>query len=340
MRFSIIIPVYNTEKYLRKCLDSLIRQQGNDFEIILVDDGSTDGSAAICDEYSAKYSFVTVHHKENSGVIEARYTGMKFAKGEYIGFLDSDDWVKENYLVTIEKVANEYCPDIICYESEKVTSKNIFPMTVPFSGYYGKEKIKNEVYPVMLYYPQKKFHTFGIIPAMWSKFFKMELLKKIAPIDKRIFWGEDGLLTYEGFLQAQSAFFINQSLYCWRYREGSACHSYQNKMYDNIQILCNSFITMADEYPEIRVSLDYYFVFIYLMLMLNEVKAKSGSVKQIATICEDERLKTALKRIDRRKVNLAYRVLFYMIEHRHVVMIISGCKLVLWLKERKEHLER
>ncbi len=94
--FSIIIPVYNVEKYLNKCVDSVLNQTFTDFEVILVDDGSPDNCPAICDSYAEKDKRVRVIHKQNGGLICARKSGLEAARGDYIGFVDSDDWIEEN----------------------------------------------------------------------------------------------------------------------------------------------------------------------------------------------------------------------------------------------------
>ena len=96
MIFSIIIPVYNVEKYLSQCLDSILNQDFTDFELILVDDGSTDRSGEICDQYKSKDSRVNVIHQENSGQATARNAGTKASKGEYIIYIDSDDFIISN----------------------------------------------------------------------------------------------------------------------------------------------------------------------------------------------------------------------------------------------------
>ncbi|HFU5892253.1 TPA: glycosyltransferase family 2 protein, partial [Enterococcus faecium] len=88
---SIIVPIYNVEQYLRKCVDSILAQTFTDFEVILVDDGSPDNSGAICDEYAKLDSRVRVIHKENGGLSDARNAGIEIAKGKYLGFVDSDD---------------------------------------------------------------------------------------------------------------------------------------------------------------------------------------------------------------------------------------------------------
>ena len=97
-KISVIIPVYNAEKYLRRCVDSILAQIFTDFELLLIDDGSKDKSGVICDEYAKKDNRVKVFHKENGGVSSARNLGLDNARGEWIGFIDSDDMVKPEYL--------------------------------------------------------------------------------------------------------------------------------------------------------------------------------------------------------------------------------------------------
>ena len=102
-QISIIVPVYNSEKYLGACIDSILAQSYRDFELILVDDGSRDSSPRICDDYAQKDSRVKVIHKANGGVSAARNDGLDIAKGEYVTFIDSDDWVEGEYLETLSK---------------------------------------------------------------------------------------------------------------------------------------------------------------------------------------------------------------------------------------------
>lgn len=97
-KISIIVPVYNVEKYLRKCIDSILNQTFKDFELILIDDGSTDESGKICDEYNLKDNRIKVIHKENGGLSSARNAGLDIAQGEYIGFVDSDDWIESDQI--------------------------------------------------------------------------------------------------------------------------------------------------------------------------------------------------------------------------------------------------
>lgn len=120
---SVIIPVYNVEKYLKRCLESILVQSWNDYEIILVDDGSTDSSAQICDSYAEKYEMIRVIHKENKGLSDTRNRGIEQASGEYVYFPDSDDWLEPNTFSDLSDVIEELTYDIISFNRVFVTSE-------------------------------------------------------------------------------------------------------------------------------------------------------------------------------------------------------------------------
>lgn len=120
---SVIIPVYNVEKYLKRCLESILVQSWNDYEIILVDDGSTDSSPLICDSYAEKYAMIRVIHKENKGLSDTRNRGIEQAFGEYVYFPDSDDWLEPNTFSELSDVIEELTYDIISFNREFVTSE-------------------------------------------------------------------------------------------------------------------------------------------------------------------------------------------------------------------------
>lgn len=123
---SVIVPVYNTEKYLARCLDSLLAQSFKSYEIILVDDGSTDSSPALCDSYASRFSHATVVHQKNQGLSGARNVGIAAAAGEYIGFVDSDDWVAPSFLETLYTLATSTNSDIaeVDYEIKTAPDTN------------------------------------------------------------------------------------------------------------------------------------------------------------------------------------------------------------------------
>lgn len=122
---TIIIPVYNVEKYLRECIDSVIAQTYKNLEIILVDDGSIDKSGEICDEYSKKDSRIRVIHKKNGGLSDARNVALDIAKGEYIGFIDSDDYIEKDMFETLYKLAEKYHAEISSISFYKILENKV-----------------------------------------------------------------------------------------------------------------------------------------------------------------------------------------------------------------------
>lgn len=125
---SVIVPVYNAEKYLKKCIDSILAQTLTNFELLLIDDGSRDNSGKICDEFARKYSFIHVIHKENGGVSSARNLGLKKASGMFIAFVDADDWVDVDYLECLYPTSDEdlVCCSFVVENNTNQTSENVF----------------------------------------------------------------------------------------------------------------------------------------------------------------------------------------------------------------------
>ena len=137
--FSVIVPIYKVEKYLNKCIDSILKQTFQDFELILVDDGSPDKCPKICDEYAKKDKRVRVIHKENAGLVAARNTGIKEAKGDYICYVDGDDWISENLLQTVwSKAVSKYDVEMVVYSAVRqfTDTQEQLPKSVP-EGLYA-----------------------------------------------------------------------------------------------------------------------------------------------------------------------------------------------------------
>ena len=145
MYFSFVVPIYNVEKYLPQCIESLLNQAFNDYEIILVDDGSTDKSVQICDAYSEKFSNIVVIHKKNGGLSDARNYGIRKAKGKYVCFVDSDDYWEGRYALSdIIELAEKTSPDIIRIGMKQISAadgKVISDPILDFSGFYELNNI-------------------------------------------------------------------------------------------------------------------------------------------------------------------------------------------------------
>ena len=215
-KLSIVVPVYNVEKYLNQCIDSILEQSFKDFELILVNDGSKDRSGSICDEYAKADSRIRVIHTGNRGVVTARRTGVNCAGGEYTAFVDSDDWLDADFYRGVFEDADETNTDIlICSRINRAVG--VVETTIFQSGYYDRAKLENTVWPQMIYDMCSK--QYCINPSLWDKIFRTELLKSVyAGVDPLVTLGEDAVCTYPCIARANSLYIIDNSA-CYHYRE-------------------------------------------------------------------------------------------------------------------------
>lgn len=172
MRYSIIIPIYNVEKYIRQCIDSVLTQTFHDYEIILVNDGSPDKCPIICDDYASKYNMIKVIHKKNGGLSDARNFGLDIAQGEYVMFLDSDDWWDDpNALLKINKIIQLSNPDIIICGKKKyyALDNKIGDVIIPRKYNYNISNTE-----IIKKYMQENI----FVACAWDKIIKRELIEK------------------------------------------------------------------------------------------------------------------------------------------------------------------
>lgn len=233
-RLSVIVPVYNTEKYLRECIDSILAQTFSDFELILVDDGSPDGSGAICDEYADKDPRIQVIHQENGGVTSARKAAMRIAHGEWISFVDSDDWIHPNMFERMIAKASETSADmVICDVSLEYGEKTERLPTLAEEGLYQKNALRDTIYPTMLL--DTKARRPGILGSSCNKLFHRNLVETVFwQVDDSFVYGEDALFCYGALLESNRIFVLRESLYHYRQHSASAMHQYNgDRCYKN-----------------------------------------------------------------------------------------------------------
>lgn len=212
---SVIVPVYNVEKYLHECIDSVLRQTYTNFELILVDDGSKDSSKYICEEYARKDSRIKVLEKENGGASSARNLGMAVAEGEYIYFLDSDDWLSEQIFELLVLCSGSEKVDIVFFDAytvEQETGK------VATNNYFHKYKY-NPKKGYILMGEMLKNREFRVSPCLL--FFKTEFLQKSNIRFEEGIMYEDMIFAYQVFYQAEKVAYLPEFLYYRRYRENS-----------------------------------------------------------------------------------------------------------------------
>lgn len=213
---SIIVPIYNVAKYLPQCIESICGQTYRELEIVLIDDGSTDGCYDICEEYRKKDSRIVVIHKENGGAVEARKVGLSHATGEYIAFADGDDWLEPNMLEHLfAALTNEAADIVMCgrFEDTGNSQREVYH-GIP-AGYYDKKALIEEVYPNMIV--NGAFFEWGLFPGLWDKLFKRESLERfLMTVDERITMGDDAACVYPCILNADSICILHECLYHYR----------------------------------------------------------------------------------------------------------------------------
>ena len=239
--FSVVIPIYNVEDCLERCVESVLGQTFGDFELILVDDGSPDGCPALCDRYGERDRRVRVLHKENGGLVSARNAGIKAARGRYVCYVDGDDWVSERLLETMYRVlAEQGEPDMVVYRGvyQYDAGSEDIPCHVE-SGFYGKERLEREIYPVMMYDAALPFFTGKVFPAAWNKIFRRDLLLGHYCRDERISLAEDNAFVFECLYFADSVYFCEERLYYYnRCNEGSMISCYNENYLEKSQLVC------------------------------------------------------------------------------------------------------
>lgn len=201
-KLSIIVPVYNVENYLPRCIDSILKQTYTDFELILIDDGSTDRCGKICDEYSESDRRIIVRHQLNSGVSVARNVGLSIATGTYIGFVDSDDWIEPDmYQIIIEKMERERTGLGLCSWNNVYEDGRVKQHYIEIPTELTRDEFLMQVFSI----------SRTVSGAVWNKVFLKEKVKSL--FDETVKVGEDWLFLCNYCKQISSVSFSNRYLY-------------------------------------------------------------------------------------------------------------------------------
>lgn len=239
IKVSIIVPVYNVEQYLVRCLDSICDQTLNGIEIILIDDGSTDGSWEICKKYADRDNRIQILHKLNGGLVSARQAGLKVAKGKYVGFVDSDDWIEKDMYQKLYDTALYYTADVVVdgmiedIEGQYKVICNQLPV-----GAYETIIQKKLLYKNMICCHD--FFGLGIQPYLWNKLFRRELASvHICKIPQTIRVGEDAAATYPMIVMARKIVILGTAHYHYCLRKTSMIlgNKKVDEEYDNAILL-------------------------------------------------------------------------------------------------------
>lgn len=297
---SIIVPIYNVEKYLSRCIDSILRQSYRDLELILVDDGSLDGCGVICDAYAKKDSRIIVIHQKNSGVSAARNAGLACAKGKFIGFIDPDDYIAPDmYQEMIEAMETTDAELVICGynyvdEEGKIDERRRYPLA-------ASESLTQEEL-------MKRFSDMppSIRLGVCNKLFKKNLLHDLKFMEG-LHSSEDVLFLTEYACMINQASIVHKPLYFNTVRKGSATHGGLsiNSLADSFAVHDKMYKTVVDKFPKLR---DHSLAFLLdvCTLKYNEAKNKANQISGIEKTKVNIRLKLMRKYIKR----MALRAIF------------------------------
>lgn len=289
---SVIVPVYNTKEYLKRCVDSLLQQNYAEKEIILVDDGSTDGSDQLCDEYSDRFSIVHVVHKKNGGLMSAWMAGVEKSIGRYLCFVDSDDWVENHMLHEMsEYLTGEPAEIVICnYSIDKEGQPLVIQKTPYPSGVYERPFLKTEIFPVLLGNEVRAI-SFSRCMKLISRELIEENLKFCNP---QLKMGEDVNIMLPVLLDAKRLVIMEDAyFYHYYFNPNSMVHKYDAQLYQNIQKLYETIQYVISEKctqfecrEQMLSSAAKEYIFLLMLVLKNEARGNpKGYRKNILELC-------------------------------------------------------
>lgn len=219
-QLSVVVTVYNLDRYIEKCIDSLLLQDYKYMEIVIVDDGSTDNTSEICDKYEKKYNNIRVVHKCNEGVVKALATGIDYSEGLYITFVDGDDWVQHNCYGSLMKLLLDNDLDIITYGAIRYRNENDYYYTYDSfkEGIYEGTDL-NDIKSNMIW--DKTKQGYQIDPSLCMKIFRKDIIETCVKnvLNIKIHYAQDVIITYPAIKEAEKLGIIHDAYYFHRRRE-------------------------------------------------------------------------------------------------------------------------
>lgn len=332
-KVSAIVPVYNVEKYLSRCLDSIINQTYKNIEIILVNDGSNDDSLEICNYYKNKDKRIKLVNKTNGGLSSARNSGLRIATGEYILFIDSDDWILEETINELIYYAQKYKVDFVRYSPVYAGYSNIedgTPWKFPDErqiepGYYDKERIRTEIFDRL--FITDKLTLGPIVSAVLSLYSREFLLKYNLYFDENIKYSEDVIFNAKVVYNTKSFYFIKDSYYYYYYyNNGSITKSFNQDKW----ISCKSLSYELEKYFN-SIEMGYFSNQLRLMNFYNilsgvgnvkGIKNIKDKVTYIDSIVEDDFTKESMKFKFPNNISWKLKVILWCIKHKLKLALI------------------
>ena len=320
-RVSVIIPVYNVETFINRCVDSVLSQTLSDIEIILVDDGSPDDSPAICDEYALQDTRVKVIHKQNGGLASARNAGMREAAGEYIFFVDSDDWIDEEALEELTGIADTNHVDFVRFrpmyagwpDHEDGDLCDFGTEDMLHEGEYKKCSIIRDIYPCLI---ATKQLTLGPIVAAWRSLYRRDFIEENQLFfDDTVRYSEDTLFSAKVVCAASSFYYLDgPRYYHYFFNRDSITRSFRTDRWDSCKELVRCFERDFSDCPDYDFTDQLVLKKVFCVLnALNErhaIKNRSEREEYCKMICHDPTTVAAFAKI--KLVDVSFKLKTYL----------------------------
>ncbi|PXV63318.1 glycosyltransferase EpsJ [Dysgonomonas alginatilytica] len=334
---SIIIPIYNMEQFLGRCLDSVVNQTYTALDIILINDGSTDSSGDICNAYAQNDPRINVIHQANGGVSSARNAGLDIATGDYISFVDPDDYIELNTYETLIPYLDNNSIDILRFNAYR---KSEILNQLPFKGEYSGERFEQEIVLPMV--GSEKFGGMFILGVLWIHLFRRKVIEKNhIRFNKELRRCEDRLFTITAMLHSNRMFFIDSVLYHYQVNDESLSNRYDpirwqqeliflddlKKAYTHVK--SDPFITEANK----RIKNDYTLRAVTSInneYFTNNTNSFFKRYKNIKTIINNPNTRLSIKDIQREKSGLKGDLIIGMIKYRLILLLNLFNTLILY----------
>lgn len=337
---SIIVPVYNVEKYLNRCVDSLINQTYKNIEIMLIDDNSKDGSLQICRAYERSDKRVKVYHKENEGLGLTRNYGIDRASGEFVMFVDSDDYMVTDAVQVLLSKQIEYGADVV------------------IGGHYYKNEPQEVLLQEKLYH-KKEIHDILLVHAMgnsprkldalsytaWGKLYKKSVLddQNVRFRSEREYIWEDLVFAMDLYPKCEEIYLLDYPVYYYCFNEGSLTHTYKPNKIDKVMFLYRHMrkeIQRLDLGQKAFYRLNTNFIghvrtCIKLEVFYEDANGRKTAYKHIKSICENRDVRELITSYSKKDFNKIQRIYNFFMEHK----LIYGVYFLTWLQNKKKRIE-
>lgn len=323
MDVSVIIPVYNTEKYLAACINSILQQVNVSLEIILVDDGSTDLSASICDNYAKSYNNIRAIHIPNSGPATAKNEGLKYAQGSYIALTDSDDKMEPQMLHKMISAGYKHDADIICCNYVQIDEQG----NVSHMNSTNLQYVLNHEEGLIHFFSKDKIYS-----QCWTKLYKRQMLVDYhIENDPGLRTDEDFIFNIRAFTKAKTTVIVDEPLYEYTHRENSLAHAYFK---ENIsQYIDNRLLRVRVTEDAVKDESDAIkkWSIVHIITYYNELL---GKVALFPKYHHDKRIKKILSYIKKNKniLNQHYKLCGFSNKGKLLISYMPSC---LYMKYRK-----